>query len=279
MRKPRHDPTIPSILALLVLMASPPPAGAGELPSSLGFARWQAYTNKGSMAFEHGDYNTAELRFNAAIKSILDYDPSNQRLLARSYFDLARTLHAQKRPAEAQPLAEWVLKVRERDAEAEPGVLIDSLHLLGLIHLDQEHDAEAEALLHQAVALEELTLDPSDPQLKLAEFVEELAGVEARLRKYEDADASYLWAIAIRKRFSPNLSLALAEAIEGRARVLDQLGREPEARAAEAEALRIRDAALTVKERLKAVREGRATFVPGGGGAVPGGAAITRAAP
>lgn len=266
MMKRRHDLTVPSILAfvVLMLMAASPTANAEEPPSALDFARWRSYNNTGLIAFDRGDYNTAELRFIAAIKHLREHDPSNQRLLARSYFDLARTLYAQRRYAEAQPLAEWVLRVRERDADAEPGVLIDSLHLLGLIHREREHDAEAEALLRQAVEIEELTLIPGDPQVNLAQLVEELAGVQVLLRKYEAADANYLWVISIRKRYGPNLNLALANAIEGRARVLEQLGRESEARAADAEAKRIRDAALSLNARLKAVREGRATFVPGG---------------
>lgn len=264
MMKSRRAPKFPLILALIALAASPPPTSAAESPSYIEFAQWRTYNNTGLVAFERGDYNTAELRFNAAIKLLLEQDPPNKRLLARSYYELARTLYAQRRYDEAQPLAEWVLRVRERDADAEANVLIDSLRLLGLIHREREHDAEAEALLRHAVEIHELALDPNDTQLKLAQIIEELAGVEFHLRKYEEADAHYLWVIAIRKRYSPNLNLALADAIEGRARVLEQLGRETEARAAAAEAHRIRDAAAAVNERLQAVREGRATFVPGG---------------
>ncbi len=246
--------------SLLVLAARPQEVEAQNYPTDV-LMDWGYQNNMAWAAFNRGDYNLAEHRFNTAIKTLRKHTTTNQRLLARSYHDLSRTLHAQKRYADAEPLAEWVLVVRSRDPKTKPDVLFDALYLLALIHREQHHDDKAEPLLRRALEIEEENVDSNDPELALT--IKDLADVEFRLEKYQEADAHYLRAIEIQRKYSPELNLSLADAIQGRAKVLDQLNRGTEAQAAEAEAERIREAAREAAERLKAAEAKKKSFDPG----------------
>jgi len=222
----------------LVLVAFPRGVNAQSYPTDV-LITWAFENNKGWLAFGRGDYNTAERRFNAAIKTLRRHEAEDQRLLARSYYDLSLALHAQERYADAEPLAAWVLRVRERDPRTRADTLFDSIRLLADIHRELGRNAEAETLLRQALDIEERNTPPDDPGPAFT--LMDIADVVVRQEKFEEADALLRRAIATLRHYGGDPSPALADALESRANVLDHLKRPEEARAAEAEARRIRE--------------------------------------
>ncbi len=80
--------------------------GAEEFPVGV-VGHWQFYNNSGWSAFRQGDYVKAAQKFDAAIQVLRPYQKIDQRLLARSYADLAVVMFTQKRYSDAEPLARW----------------------------------------------------------------------------------------------------------------------------------------------------------------------------
>ena len=107
-------------------------------------SNWMWYNENGWKDIEKGRYDRAEQKFKMAIKEIEAYSPANQKLMARSYCDLARVLYYQERYADAEPLAKWALSVRDADKKASPDSVFQSLFTLASINLAQERWADAE---------------------------------------------------------------------------------------------------------------------------------------
>ncbi|MDR3622422.1 MAG: tetratricopeptide repeat protein [Paludisphaera borealis] len=209
--------------------ATLPPAVVGD---------WSYYNNMGWKAFNRGDYDIAENRFEKAIEQVKPYRAISQRLLVRSYYDLSRVLYMEKRYADAEPLLKWVVDVRKPDPDVKADVLFDSLYLLALIHREQHHDAQAEQLFHEALRIEEKAVGLNDPSLTAT--LCDLASVEFRLEKYDRAEPHLRRALTILKRSGSILNPTYADTLERYAKVLDQLDRGDEAQAAEAEVERLR---------------------------------------
>lgn len=251
---------LPSMLILFMVLATAPRiASAQSYPTDL-LMTWGYQNNMAWIAYNKGDYKRAELRFHTAIKTLQKHETTDQRLLSRSYYDLALTLHAQKRYDDAEPLAVWVLEARERDPRTRDDTLFDTLYLLANIHRGQGRNAEAEAPLRRALEIEERNVTPDDPRPALT--IKELAEVVARLERYGEAEMLYRRAIAIQRGYNPELNLALADALEGLADLLEDRERPDEARDAEVEARRIRAAAREAVERAQAAQTSRESFRP-----------------
>jgi tetratricopeptide (TPR) repeat protein len=201
---------------------------------------WSYYNNMGWKAFNEGDLDVAENRFEMAIQQVRPYRAISQRLLVRSYHDLARVLYARKRYTEAEPLEKWVVDVRRRDPRVQHDVLFDSIYLLAIIHREQHHDARAEALFNEALQVTEKAVGPNDRAL--APTLDDLAAIEFGLEKYDRAELHLRRALAIRLRTGSPLSADYIGTLERYAKVLDQLDRGEEAKAAEATVARLRGA-------------------------------------
>jgi tetratricopeptide (TPR) repeat protein len=237
----RDDSRFPQRLmaALVALVLGPAAACADEIPISV-LQDWQYLNNTGWMYLNKGAYAKAEERFKLAIEAIRPYQSSDQRLLARSYADLARVLYHERRYADAEPLARWALSVRESHPKTNPDALFQSLYTLALIHLEQAHFPEAERLLRRALELQEKVLGPTHLQTALT--LDELAGVCVPQRKYAEAEQLYRRAIKIQERINPDENPDLAGIAEHYATLLKRLDRIPESEKWQARAKAIRDA-------------------------------------
>ena len=185
------------------------------------------YNNAGWRSLNQGQYDKAEEQFRLAIEEIRPYQKKDQRLLARSYADLARVFYHQGRYADAEPLAKWALSVRESHPKTNPDAVFQNLYTLALIHIAQAHFDQAEPLLRRALELQEKAIGPNHVQT--AATLDELAGVCAQQRKYKDAERLYQRAIAIYERFDPDENLDLAGCAERYAAMLKQLDRAVDA--------------------------------------------------
>lgn len=246
--KPLHRLLLCGLSIHLATAAGAVQAQPAKIPTAV-IIDWSYYNNMAWMAFNRGDYPIAEHRFNAAIDVVKPYQAISNRLLVRSYHDLSRVLYAEKRYPEAEPLAKWVADVRRKDADLKPDILFDSLYLLALIHREQHHDAQAEALLYEAMQIEEKTVGPKN--LSLASTLDDLATVEFRQEKYNRAELHLRRALTLRRETGTTLDPTYADALERYAKVLDQLDRGAEAREAEEAVAQIREDLRLADERAR----------------------------
>ena len=184
---------------------------------------WLRNTEEAAKFVEKGDFIKAEQRLNLAIKEIRPYFPDTQRIMARSYCELARVLYHQKRYAEAEPLVRWALSVRESDTKAPPGAVFQCLYTLGLIESARKNYGEAEQLLKRSLELQEKNL--GNDHANSAIIMNQLALVYMEQAKHSDAEALYLRSIAIHERKAPNENLELADTAEQYAELLKRMKR------------------------------------------------------
>ncbi len=201
-------------------------------------SHWQYYNNAGTIALKRGDYATAELKFDAAIAILRPYQTIDQRLLARSFTDLAQVLYYQKRYAEAEPLAKWALQVRETQSKSKPEARFQSLFLLAMIHRAQHHGTAAVTLFQRALALQEQAFGRDHYQVALT--LEKLAGIFAELGNSTQAEILFRRAMAIHEKFNPSENIALAKLLEHYAAFLRQIDRTADAESQETRARKIR---------------------------------------
>ncbi len=233
--------TIVSILALAMLAV--PARGADEPAtpkmSSQSLRDWAHYNNAGWLALNSGNLKRAEQCFGLAIKTALPYQGNDPRLLARNYYDLARVLYLQRRPAEAQPLAEWSLKARESHPKVAPAELFQTVFLLGAIHRAQNHFGEAESCFRKALDIQAKKI--GGEHAHLADTYDALGNVLRDQSRYKEAEAYYKKSLALLEKQEPDFNLNLADTAEHYAVLLRKTLREDDAKAQEGRAAAIRD--------------------------------------
>jgi tetratricopeptide (TPR) repeat protein len=240
------------LLAGLVLpMIFTTSARAADIPIQV-ISDWSLYNRAGWEFLNRGQYDKAEDRFRRAIEVVRPYTKEDQRLLARSYADLARVFYHQGRYADAEPLAKWALSVRESQMKNNLDAIFQSLYTLALIHIAQEHFNQAEPLLRRALEIQEQEIGPN--HIQTAATIDELAGVCAEERKFREAELLYKRAIAIFERVNPDDNLDLAGCGERFAALLDRMDRPADAAKYREQAKRIRDTVEAKTGRSKDTR-------------------------
>jgi tetratricopeptide (TPR) repeat protein len=210
---------------------------------------WFAHQEEAAKYFDQGNYVRAEERLNLAIKDIRPYLPETRRIMAKSYSDLALVLYHQRRYAQAEPLAQWALSVRDADKNSPPDSVFQCLYTLGLIRSAQQHHADAEPLLERALAIQEKSVGSDHVNTVI---LEPLAMVYREQRKLDKAESLYLRAIAIHERMTPGENLALAETAETYADLLRRMKRDADADKWDARAAKIRETVKIKAERAQA---------------------------
>jgi tetratricopeptide (TPR) repeat protein len=236
------------LASLVALFLSSADVRADDIPIR-AFQDWNYYNTRGWIYLSRGDYARAEQRFRQAIMEIKPYQTSDQRLLARSYADLARVLYHQGRYADAEPLATWALSVRENNPKVPPDAVFQSLYTLALIHMAEAHFPESERLLRRALDIQEKALGPT--HIHTAATLDELAGVCLEQRKFKEAEPLYRRAIAIYERRNSDINLDLATCAEHYAKLLKQMDRTQEAEKWQDRARSIRDGVEANAARAK----------------------------
>jgi tetratricopeptide (TPR) repeat protein len=243
------------LLGLVVVFAAPPASLAQDAPLEV-LRVWLGHTEEAGRYLEGGKYAKAEERIHLAIKEIRPYFPATRRLLARNYCEMARVLYCQKRYAEAEPLAQWALSVRETDKKASPEAVFQCVYTLGLIQAALKHPGAAEPLFLRALALQEKSLGSDHVNCILVLI--QLAGVYVQQDKFADAEALYVRAIAIHERKMPDENVDLAETAEKYALLLRRMNRNDDADRWHARAAAIVDTVATKAARAKADRTQKA---------------------
>jgi tetratricopeptide (TPR) repeat protein len=177
--------------AIGMLGASPPQQGSQPTKkmSIEELHDWIFVNNRAWDALRNGQYSQAEQRFRYAIKIAAKYEKQNPRLLARSYHDLALTLHEEGRYAEAEPLAKWALSVREYYEASDSTPLAQSLNTVAGIEVALNNRPEAEQYYRRAIQVWEEAVGPEHPNAAGSYY--DLAAVLARRRKFSEADSYF----------------------------------------------------------------------------------------
>ncbi len=130
----RNSWILPLLAAMAMMELSSSTGRAGDIPG-LALSDWSRHNNMAWQSLNQGKYDCAEQQFRLAIEAIRPYSRDDQRLLARSYMDLARVLYHRGRYADAEPLAEWALIVRDLHPKKNPDAIFQNLYLLAVIHI------------------------------------------------------------------------------------------------------------------------------------------------
>jgi tetratricopeptide (TPR) repeat protein len=239
------------LLGISVLLIAPPAWSAQDTPLP-ALREWMWRTEQGDTYIQRREYTKAEEEIKLAVQAARPHYPKTQRLLARSYCDLARVLYHQKRYAEAEPLAKWALSVREADKKASPDAVFQCVYTLGLIEAALKQHAAAESLLQRSLALQEKNLGADHVNGIL--ILIQLATVYIEQNRYSDAETLYARAIAIHERKTPDENLGLADTAEKYAALLRRMNRNDDAARWHARAAAIRDTVATKAARAKADR-------------------------
>ena len=117
-------------------------------------ARWQSHMDAAVEAYVEGDYADARERFEAAVKAAEAFGSEDPRL-ATSLNGLAEVYRTQGRYAEAEPLHERALAIREKALRPDHPAIIQSLNNLAGVYWGHGKSAKAEPLLKRVEELED----------------------------------------------------------------------------------------------------------------------------
>ncbi|MGD9763181.1 MAG: tetratricopeptide repeat protein [Candidatus Binatia bacterium] len=160
--------------------------------------------------------------------------------LATRLTHLASVQRARGHAAEAIPLYEEALAIRERTLNPEHPEVATTLNSLAAAHLAADNYDAAEPLLARALALRERALGPTDRLT--ARSLNNLALLYAAQARYDTAEPLYQRAIVVFEGKYPD---DLVIVLDNYAALLDDSGRAEEARTMEARANTLRHAGGT----------------------------------
>ncbi|HEX8376002.1 MAG TPA: tetratricopeptide repeat protein, partial [Geminicoccaceae bacterium] len=170
-------------------------AGPGFASEEVDLARWERLSKAGlGQAAEHR-YDEAAASFRAAYRlagGLREEDPRR----AATANNLGFVLHAQGRPAEALPLYEEALRLREAGLGPADPLVAQSLNNLAEALRALGRPAEAEPLHRRAVAVRRESLGARHPDA--AQSLNNLGVLLAGLGRYDEAEALYREALDVR---------------------------------------------------------------------------------
>ena len=166
------------------------------------FKDWSDFNAMGRGALAKRDLKYAEYLFKRTIEVARVEADTDPRLLARSYGDLAWVLHGQGRDADAEPLAEWALVVRERYFGRDSMQAGQTAYTLAMIEIDRGKLDEAQVHLEQSLAACEKGMGPNHPIT--ADALDDLATVLVLRRSYDRARPLFERALEIFRGVSPD---------------------------------------------------------------------------
>ena len=163
-------------------------------------ARWKKNMSLGERALEEARYDEAEKIFLACVSDAENFGESDERL-PLSLNNLAWLYRLQGKYAEAEPLYQRSLAIREKALGPEHPDVAQSLNNLALLYKAQGKHAEAEPLDQRALGIYEKALGPEHPDV--ATSLNNLAGLYHAQGKHAEAKDMEERAKAIRAKRDP----------------------------------------------------------------------------
>ena len=158
---------------------------------------WETYMAAGVKAYQQGNYPEAEKQLGAALKEAEGFGPQDPRL-ATSLNNLAELYRAQGRYAEAEPLHQRALAIREKALGPEHPAVGVSLSNLAALYSGQGKYADAEPLYKRSLAILEKALGSEHP--RVATSLNNLALLYGAQGRYGEAEPLYKRALATHER-------------------------------------------------------------------------------
>jgi CHAT domain-containing protein/Tfp pilus assembly protein PilF len=124
--------------------------------------------------------------------------------------------------AEALPLLERVLEIREKTLAPEDPLVADALQALANVHRNKEDYAKAEPLFRRALAIREKVLGEEHPDT--AASLNGLAGLYRERSDYDKAESLFRRALAIREKVLGEGHPDVAASLDGLARLYREKG-------------------------------------------------------
>jgi tetratricopeptide (TPR) repeat protein len=214
---------------------------ADLVPAIEPLTRAEYLYRAGATAIEAGLYSAATAMLTEALtlrEKALGPDAIE---LAEVVNDLADAFHHQGRYAEAEPLHERALKIKEK-AGADDASLSTSLNNLATLYQDQGRYDEAEPLYKRALTIRERVLGLEDP--RVAHTLTSLAGLYQETNRLTEAEPLLERAINIEEKLLGPQHPDLGTALTDLASLYVRERRLPEAEPLYARALGIYEAAL-----------------------------------
>ena len=119
--------------------------------------RWVSDNQAGTQLYEQGHYAEAERHFLAALQEVEKFGQHDTRL-AIVLNNLANLYHTQGTYAQAEPLYQRALAIREEILGPHHPIVAQSLNNLAALYRDQGHYAAAEPLFLRSLGIKEKTL-------------------------------------------------------------------------------------------------------------------------
>ena len=198
----------------------------------------QKLIDAGTAAYKKHDYNTAEKCFSSAV----DNASGNNKQLSKALNDLALTLAAQGKSAEAEAGFKHALDVKTEMFGPESIELVPTLNNLGRLYSQLADEDKAEKYYSQALAITEKTNGAN--HASVAVCLNNLASVYRQERKFEEAKRLLERALCVAEsNFGKNSDAAAIE--------LNNLGKIYEDQGNTEEAKRLYAQALSVKTKTR----------------------------
>ena len=186
--------TVPAVFVASAQTAAKS-AAAGSAATSPN--NWQKEYADGMAAYNAGNYREAETQLKAALKSSRDFASNDPKLL-NTLRDLAQAYRAQSKYAEAEPLMERHLALKERFLGKFHPDLAKELDQLGRVCFAQMKFVSAEAYFRRELVIMEKKFGPEF--LDLIPALTNVAQSCQALNKFSDAEPLLKRAISIREK-------------------------------------------------------------------------------
>ena len=200
-------------------------------------SRWDEYLSNGAKAYEQRRYSEAEQWLQDALREAERFRPNDSRL-ATTLDDLAEVYRAQGKFAEAAPLYERSMAIREKAVGPEHSDLVGTLNGLADLYRAQGKFAEAEPLYRRALTILEQKHGRGHPEVGAS--LESLADLYQAEGKFAEAEPLYRRSLAVWERVLGREHPHVATSLEKYALLLRSMNREAEAAAMETRAKAIR---------------------------------------
>ncbi len=164
--------------------------------------RWDSIMADAAKAYQQADYAEAEKLLLAALKEAEKFGDQDPRL-ATSLNNLAVLYFGQSKYAQAEPLYQRALAIREKTLDPAHPDVAQSLNNLALLCDAQGHYAQAEPLYQRALAIREKTLGPENP--RVADTLENYAVLLQKMGQDAEADKMEARAKAIRAKHAQEI--------------------------------------------------------------------------
>src|ERR1700716_952718 len=173
-------------------IASAQTASVSPLPNN-----WEKEYNDGKTAYAAGNYREAEKQLKAALKSTREFAANDPKLLS-TLSDLAQVYRAQSKYADAEPLMDRYLTLKERFLGKYHPDLAKELDALGRVCFAQMKFVSAESYFKRELTIMEKKFGPE--YMDLIPALTNVAQSCQALNKFTEAEPMLKRAISIREK-------------------------------------------------------------------------------